>query len=119
VISWGTILYGAALSAILAVAAVFLIAGERKPLVLALVALSAILGPLGWNAVLHSAGNDDFFHDAPVSVFPVSWQDCGSGVWTLALASVVQGVIQTRARRALLLALLTALVAWLVDIYLY
>jgi hypothetical protein len=59
--------------------------------VLAAVALSALAGPLAWNAVLHSAGNSDFFHDAPVAVFPVSWQDTGSGVWTLAVAAIAQG----------------------------
>ena len=118
-IDWGTILYGAGLSAILALLAAVLVARERTPLVLGAVALSALAGPLAWNAVLHSTGNRDFFHDAPVAIFPVSWQDTGSGVWTLAVAAVAQGAIQTRAQRALSLAVLTAAVAFLVDIYLY
>jgi hypothetical protein len=25
---------------------------------------------------------DQFFHDAPIPVFPISWQDTGSGVFT-------------------------------------
>lgn len=118
-ISWGTIFYGATLSGVLAVVAALILLRERRPHVLALVAVSAMVGPIGWNAVLHTAGNADFFHDAPIAIFPVSWQDCGSGVWALAAASVAQGSIQTSARRALLLAVVTAVVAWLVDIYLY
>ena len=118
-IDWGTILYGAALSAVAAVLAAAIVARERSPLVLVVVVLSAFAGPLAWNAVLHSAGNSDFFHDAPVAVFPVSWQDTGSGVWTVALASGAQGATQSRARRALLLAVLTGIAAFLVDIYLY
>jgi hypothetical protein len=118
-ISWGTILYGAALSAAFALAAAFFLGRERSRLALVLVVLSALAGPIAWNAVLRSAGNDDFFHDAPVGAFPVSWQDVGSGVWTLAAASFVQGLAQRQARRAWTIAVLTATAAFLVDIYLY
>ncbi len=118
-ISWATIAYGAVLSAFVALAMVFLVARERRPLTLALVALSALAAPLAWNAVLHARHGSEFFVDAPVPVFPVSWQDTGSGVWTLALASVVQNLTQKSTRRSLALALLTAIAAWLVDIYLY
>lgn len=118
-ISWGTILYGASLSAVAALAAALAFGRERSPRVLGVVGISALAGPIAWNAVLHSAGGDAFFHDAPVIVFPVSWQDLGSGVWTLAVASVAQGLVQRSARRAVVLALLTAIAAFLVDIYLY
>src|SRR5438105_2794159 len=118
-ISWSTILYGAALSAVFAAALVFLAARERRLFVLAIVAVTAFAGPVAWNAVLHSVDASDFFVDAPVAVFPVSWQDVGSGVWTLALASVAQGAVQKSARRATILAALTAVAALLVDIYLY
>ncbi len=118
-IGWGTILYGAALSAVIAVAVVVLALRERSPRTLAVVAATALLGPIAWNAVLHSVDANDFFVDAPVKLFPVSWQDCGSGVWTLALAAVAQGLSQSNPRKAVLLAVLTALAAWLVDIYLY
>lgn len=118
-ISWGTIFYGAALSAVAAVALVYLAGRERRWTTLVLAAAAAALGPIAWNAVLHRVDASDFFVDADAAIFPVSWQDVGSGVWTLALASVVLGVEQQRARRATLLAVLTALAAWLVDIYLY
>jgi hypothetical protein len=118
-IAWPTILFGAALSAAFALGAAFLIGRERDPRTLALVLITALAGPIAWNAVLHSRGSAGFFVDAPVIVFPVSWQDVGSGVWTLAAASLLFGVTQDRARRALVLSLLTAAAAFLVDIYLY
>ena len=108
-IGWPAIFYGAALSATVALAAAAFIGRERSLVTLALVFGCSFIGPLGWNSVLHSAGSGDFFVDAPLTIFPVSWQDVGSGVWTLALASVVLGVEQQRARRATLLAVLTAL----------
>ncbi len=77
-ISWGVIVYGAALSAVLAVVLV-LLARERRPLVLAAVALGAAAGPIAWNAILRATAADQFFHDAPIPVFPISWQDTGSG----------------------------------------
>jgi hypothetical protein len=118
-ISWGTILYGAALSAAFALAATFTLCRERKALTLAVVFFAALAGPVAWNAVLHSRAASDFFVDAPVAFFPVSWQDVGSGVWTLAVASVALGLIGDRARRAAFLSVVTAAAAFLVDIYLY
>ena len=118
-ISWQTIFYGAAISALAAVLLVFLAARERRWTTLALVAASAALGPIAWNAVLHRVDANDFFVDLDVAVFPVSWQDCGSGVWTLALASVLLGLEGGGARRATFIAVLTGVAAWLVDIYLY
>ena len=62
-----------------------------------------------------------FFVDIPFKPFPVSWQDTGSGVFTLATASLFLGLALRRetAGRVLGLALTAAVVAFLVDIYLY
>ena len=89
---------------------------------LACAAVSAVLGAVGWNAILHATHADQFFHDAPIPVFPISWQDAGSGVFSVALATVLLGFGPLRAnpsRRLALLAALTGLGALLVDIYLY
>jgi hypothetical protein len=48
-LSWGTIAYGAALSAVLGVL-LALVARERRPLVLVAVAVGAGGGPVAWNA---------------------------------------------------------------------
>ncbi|MFF5019909.1 hypothetical protein [Streptomyces sp. NPDC001165] len=55
-------------------------------------------------------------------VFPVSWQDTGSGVFALAAASLGYGLGPLAAqpsRTSIRYALLAAVAALLVDIYLY
>jgi hypothetical protein len=122
VISWGTILYGALLSAIAAGLLVFAVRRDRRFDVLAVTALSGAIGPFLWNAILHRVGGREFFVDAPVSILPASWQDTGSGVFAVAVAAVVLGLGPMRAeagRRLALLSLLCGLGAFLVDVYLY
>ena len=121
-ISWGRILYGAALSAVLAAAVVIFGIGERRiaPVVSAVLATAA--APIAWNSILRATHASNFFTDAPIAVFPASWQDFGSGVFTLAGVSLVLAVGSLRratAGRVALLAGGCALAAFLVDIYLY
>ena len=121
-IGWGSIAYGAALSALLAAIVVALVMRERRPAVLVSAAFAAALGPLAWNAILHDVGGDRFFHDAPITVFPVSYQDTGSGVFATAAAALILGFGALRAATARTLALASLLCgvsALLVDIYLY
>jgi hypothetical protein len=106
VISWGSIAYGAALSAPAAAAAVALVLRERRPAVLVAAALAAGLGPLVWNAILRDTGGDGFFVDAP----------------STAAAALVLGLGPLRAatgRRVALVALVCGLAAFLVDVYLH
>ena len=119
---WGVIAYGAVLSAVLAVVLVTVIAHERQAAVLASIAAGALVGPIAWNAILRATNGNEFFTDAPIVVFPISWQDTGSGVFTLAALVVILGFGALRAapgRRVALLSLLGALGALLVDVYLY
>ena len=122
-ISWGQIFYGAVLSTVVAAVVFVVVKRERRPRALVAALAATLLGPLAWNAVLHRAGNpsDGFFVDIPFKPFPVSWQDTGSGVFTLAVASVFLGLALPRdpARRVLGLAALAATIAFLVDIYFY
>ena len=120
-ISWGQILYGAVLSTVIAAAVLLVVKRERRPAALGAALAATLLGPIAWNAILHRTGARSFFVDLPFKPFPVSWQDTGSGVFTLALASVLLGLVLPceRARDVLALAMLVALVAWLIDIYLY
>jgi len=121
VISWGTILYGAALTLVLVGAAVWLIA--RRPVAtVACAAGASTAGVVAWNAILHATGSQQFFVDAPIVVFPISWQDTGSGVFALAAASLALGLGPERhapAATATRLAALAAAAALAVDIYLY
>jgi hypothetical protein len=114
--------YGAALSALAAAVLVAFAGRDRRVSVLVCAALSAALGPLAWNAILHATRADQFFHDAPMPFFPISWQDTGSGVFTVAVAALLVGFGPLRAdpaRRLAALAALAGLGALLVDIYLY
>jgi hypothetical protein len=123
VIDWGQIFYGAVLSAVIAAAVFTLVVRTRSAAVLIPALTATLLGPLAWNAILHRAATDAdaFFVDIPFKPFPVSWQDTGSGVFTLALASVLLGLSlpHETAGRVCRLAIIAALVAFLVDVYLY
>lgn len=120
-IDWGQIFYGAALSAAIAAAVLLVINRTRRPRILAAAIAAAFFGPLAWNAILHRTHASTFFVDLPFRPFPISWQDTGSGVFTLALASVLLGIAvpRARARRVLVIAATVAAVATLVDVYLY
>ncbi len=117
----GTIGYGAALSAVLAVVLVLLVR-ERRPVVLVGVAVGAAAGPVAWNAILRATNANQFFVDAPIPAFPVSWQDTGSGVFAVAALALILGFLGMptgSARRASTLALIGGISALLIDIYLY
>lgn len=122
-ISWATIVYGAALSALAAGVVLLLFAGrERSVPVLVTAIVAAFVCPIGWNAILRATHAANFFTDAPISILPASWQDCGSGVSTLAGATLLLGLGPLRASTAARLVkvvLLAGLMAFLVDIYLY
>ncbi|MEU6803036.1 hypothetical protein [Streptomyces neyagawaensis] len=85
-------------------------------------ALPAAAGPIAWNAILRAAPADQFFTDAPLAVFPVSWQDTGSGVFALAAATLTLGLGPLHnepARRTVAYSLLAGAAALAVDVYLY
>jgi hypothetical protein len=121
-IDWGQIGYGALLSAIAALLLLGIATRGRRPAVIATGAVAAAAGPLAWNGILRAAHGDQFFTDAPLDVFPVSWQDTGSGVFALAVAMLLYGLGPLRAEpssRTTGYALLVGLAALLVDVYLY
>ena len=121
-ISWGQILYGAVLSALAAALLVFAVTRDRRVDLLGAAALTGALGPLLWNAILHRVGGSELFVDAPVTVMPASWQDTGSGVFTVALGAVTFGLGPLRdepGRWVAVTCLACGLGAFLVDVYLY
>jgi hypothetical protein len=122
-ISWITIAYGGALSALLAGVLVALVArGQHRVRIALTAALGAAVGPIAWNAILRATHASTFFTDAPIVVMPASWQDTGSGVFTLGATTILLGLGPLRhqpAPRTVSLALLAGLAAFLVDVYLY
>ena len=122
VISWATIVYGAVVTAALTAAALALILRERRSLVVVVAAAASAAGALAWNALLRTTGGAGFFTDAPIAVFPVSWQDAGSSVFALAVSSLVLGLgllRNARAQEVISRSALVAGVALAVDVYLY
>jgi len=121
--SIGSMLYGAGLSAVLAVVLVGGVARVRRPTVLLTAGVAAFLMPLWWNSILRWTGaTEAFSHDLPFRPFPVSWQDTGSGVFTLAGAAIALTLTagaREPARNTIRLAVWTALAAFLIDIYTY
>ncbi len=121
-ISWGTIGYGAALSAVAAGVLVAAVARGHRVVAGLGAAVGAAAGPVAWNAILRATHADTFFTDAPVAVLPASWQDTGSGVFAVAVTAVLLGLGPLGsgpARRTVAYALLAGLAAFLVDVYLY
>ena len=121
-LSWSTIAYGAVLSAVVAAGLTALAARPRRTVVVATAGLAAGLGAAAWNAILHAAHGSQFFTDAPVVVLPASWQDTGSGVFTIAACALALGLGPLAAgtgRRLAAVAGLAGLAAFLVDVYLY
>lgn len=68
VISWTTILYGAALTFVLVAVTQRLIA-RRGPATVTCAAAASAAGVIAWNAILHKNGAHGFFIDAPITVF--------------------------------------------------
>ena len=113
--------WGVAASGVLALALFWFVLRERGRGTLAAGAGAAMLGPLLWDLILRHTGGD-FFVDAPGVVFPISFEDLGSGVFATAIGAVVLGLGPLRAATGARVAwacLLSGLAALLVDIYLY
>ena len=119
--TWGAVIWGVIASGVLAVFALWLLLRERRAGVLVTAALATMLGPLLWDLILRHTGGD-FFVDAPGVVFPVSFEDTGSGVFATAIGALVLGFGPlgiASGRRLAWTALICGATALLVDIYLY
>jgi len=121
-VDFSQMLFGAVLSCL--VALLFTVAlRERHIGILVTTGLAALVMPLIWNSILNVTGAIGVFsRDLPFPAFPISWQDTGSGVFTLAGASValmIGAARNFRPRRIAALALATAAAALVVDVYFY
>lgn len=120
VLAWGTIAYGAVLSAVFAAGGVALFGGERRVRVALTGAIAAGLGVAAWNGVLRATGAQGFA--AEWTTLPASWKSAGSAVVAFAIVVAVLGLgprASASARQVVFLALLCAVAAALVDMYLY
>jgi hypothetical protein len=116
------IAYGVGLTALFELVLTVAVPRWRRPALIATTTVATVLAVLGWQYVLRAAHATQFFTDLPFRPFPISWQDTGSGVATLAFTGLVLGYGPMRKQpghAAANLALAAGLVALLVDIYLY
>nr|WP_236822431.1 hypothetical protein [Arthrobacter sp. Chr15] len=121
-LSLGQIVLGALMSAVAGGALVALTVRGRRYATWGAGAVAAFVGPFAWNLILAAAGGAGFFVDAPIPFFPVSWQDTGSGVFTLAAAGLMLGLgpmAREPGRRVAVAAAVAAAAPLLVDIFLY
>jgi hypothetical protein len=94
----------------------------RRITVAAAAGFATAAAAVAWNAVQRAAHGDQFFTDAPLAILPASWQDTGSGIFALAMVSLVLGFVvlpSQPARRIAGYACLCGLAAFVVDVYLY
>jgi hypothetical protein len=119
---YAQILYGVALTAVgVAVLTLLVPRWRRLPLVLTAVVVTS-LAVLAWQFVLRATHASQFFTDLPFRLFPISWQDTGSGVAAFALTALVLAYGPMRKQPApevANLALAAGAAALLVDVYLY
>ena len=96
---------------------------ERRPMLLAATNGAAFVMPVFWNSILSWTGSTGLFsHDLPFAPFPISWQDTGSGIFTLAGAGTALMLLSGRSgrpRRLAALAIATAAAALVIDVYFY
>lgn len=119
--AWGAVAWGVAASGVLGLVLFWFVLRERGRATLVVGAVAAMLGPLLWDLILRHTGGD-FFVDAPGLVFPVSFEDLGSGVFATAIGAAALGLGPLRAAtgaRVAWASLLSGLAALLVDTYLY
>jgi hypothetical protein len=117
----GAVTYCVVVSGMAAAIATAVLLGDRRPAVLGVAAGAALAGPLLWDLILRRTGGR-FFTDAPIIVFPVSYEDTVSGVFACALAALGLGLGPLRTdtgRRLAATATICGAAALVVDIYLY
>jgi hypothetical protein len=78
-LSWAHLARGAGLSALLEVLVMLAVPRWRRPRLIITSAVIGFAAPFGWQAVLKLTHSYRFYTDLPVSFFPISYQDTGSG----------------------------------------
>ena len=98
------IAYGLGVTAVFEVILTVVVPRWRRLSLIVATTVVTVLAVLGWQYVLRATHASLFFTDLPFRLFPISWQDAGSGVVTLAFTG---------------LAVAAGVVALLVDVYVY
>jgi hypothetical protein len=93
---------------------------ERAPRTLAVTALAVFIGSFLWNFMLNVRHAGVIDGDIPFALFPISWQDVGTGVFSFAAAALILMATMHRnepGRHTLKVAGVASLTALVIDIY--
>jgi hypothetical protein len=88
-LAYAQILYGVALTAGGVTVLTLLVPRWRRVALVLTAVVVAPLAVLAWQFVLRATHASQFFTDLPFRLFPISWQDTGSGVAAFALTALV------------------------------
>jgi hypothetical protein len=119
VLPWRTVVIGS-VSGALAGIVVLWIARERSARTLALTALAVFTGSFLWNFMLNVRHAGVIDGDIPFALFPISWQDVGTGVFSFAAVALLLMATTHRGepgRHTLKVAGIASLAALVIDIY--
>lgn len=121
VVSWWWVLFGAVVGPLVG-AGVLWVAGERERPTLTATAAGVCLGTLVWNVMLNVRRAVEIDVDVPFVLFPISWQDAGTGVFSFAFATAALLVTVHRdqpGHRTLKVAGIATAAAFIVDLYVW
>lgn len=119
VLPWSTVIAGSIVGA-LAGTGVLWALGERAPQTLIATALAVFAGTFLWNFMLNVRHAGVIDGDIPFALFPISWQDTGTGIFSFGAAALTLMATTHRnepGRHTLKVAGLAALTAFLIDVY--
>jgi hypothetical protein len=119
VVPWSQLLFGSLFGPAVGVAVLWIL-GEQRLRTLATVAGAVFAGTWLWNLMLNVRSATVIDGDIPFRLFPISWQDIGTGIFALAFAAVALTATVHRnepGHRTLKVAGIAAVAAFLTDVY--
>lgn len=119
VLPWSRIVFGSIIGPIVGTALLWALR-ERDPRTLATAAAGVFAGTWLWNLMLNVRHATTVDGDIPFKPFPISWQDTGTGIFALAMTTVLLLATVQRnepGHRTLKIAGIAAGAAFLIDVY--
>lgn len=119
VLSWWWLLFGAIVGPLVAAVALW-ITGVRSRRSLAVAGAGVLVGTVVWNVMLNVRQAVEIDVDVPFVLFPISWQDAGTGVFAFAFttAALLSSVHRDQpGHRTLKVAGVAAMTALIIDVY--
>jgi hypothetical protein len=119
VVPWSHVLYGSIIGPVVGTTLLWLLR-ERHKRTLAITAVGVFSGTWLWNLMLNIRHAGIIDGDIPFRLFPISWQDTGTGLFSFAVATALLLATTHRnevGHRTLKIAGIASTAALLIDIY--